>query len=76
FARGAIAVIPKSLACAPSGLLAGSMASDAQFTPMQAQGLSTIVFAGAEKMVAMGMGKIGASLISIVLTTLLMTSQQ
>jgi predicted branched-subunit amino acid permease len=44
FARGAIAVIPLSLACAPWGLLAGSMAIDAQFTPLQAQGLSAIVF--------------------------------
>jgi 4-azaleucine resistance transporter AzlC len=75
FARGAIAVIPLSLACAPWGLLAGSMAIDAQFTPVQAQGLSAIVFAGAAQLVAIGMVKSGASLISIVLTTLLLTSQ-
>jgi Predicted branched-chain amino acid permease (azaleucine resistance) len=75
FARGAIAVIPLSLACAPWGLLAGSMAIDAQFTPLQAQGLSAIVFAGAAQLVAIGMVKSGASLISIVLTTLLLTSQ-
>ncbi|CRM41296.1 Inner membrane protein YgaZ [Pseudomonas sp. 31 R 17] len=75
FTRGAIAVIPLSLACAPWGLLAGSMAIDAQFTPLQAQGLSAIVFAGAAQLVAIGMVKSGASLISIVLTTLLLTSQ-
>lgn len=75
FARGAIAVIPLSLACAPWGMLAGSMAIDAQFTPLQAQGLSAIVFAGAAQLVAIGMVKSGASLISIVLTTLLLTSQ-
>ncbi len=75
FARGAVAVIPLSLACAPWGLLAGSMAIDAQFTPLQAQGLSAIVFAGAAQLVAIGMVKSGASLISIVLTTLLLTSQ-
>ena len=57
FTRGAIAVIPLSLACAPWGLLAGSMAIDAQFTPLQAQGLSAIVFAGAAQLVAIGMVK-------------------
>ena len=75
FARGAIAVIPLSLACAPWGLLAGSMAIDAQFSPLEAQGLSAIVFAGAAQLVAIGMVKSGASLISILLTTLLLTSQ-
>lgn len=75
FSRGAIAVIPLILACAPWGLLAGSMAINAQFTPLEAQGLSAIVFAGAAQLVAIGMVKSGASLISIVLTTLLLTSQ-
>ena len=75
FARGAIAVIPLSLACAPWGLLAGSMAIDAHFSPLEAQGLSAIVFAGAAQLVAIGMVKSGASLVSILLTTLLLTSQ-
>jgi len=70
FARGAIAIIPLSLACAPWGLLAGSTAIDAQFTPLESQGLSAIVFAGAAQLVAIGMVKSGASLISILLTTL------
>ena len=39
------------------------------------EGLSAIVFAGAAQLVAIGMVKSGASLISIVLTTLLLTSQ-
>jgi hypothetical protein len=43
--------------------------------PLQAQGLSAIVFAGAAQLVAIGMVKSGANLISIVLTTLLLTSQ-
>src|SRR5476649_3008168 len=75
FGRGALAVIPLSLACAPWGLLAGSMAIDAQFTPLQAQGLSAIVFAGAAQLVAIGMIKSGASVLSIFMTTLLLTSQ-
>lgn len=75
FARGAIAIIPLALACAPWGLLAGSTAIDAQFTPLESQSMSVIVFAGAAQLVAIGMVKSGASLISILLTTLLLTSQ-
>jgi len=74
FSRGAIAIIPLSLACAPWGLLAGSTAIDAQFTPLEAQGLSTIVFAGAAQLVDIGMVKSGARQLSILLTTLLLTS--
>ncbi|MFP3515084.1 AzlC family ABC transporter permease [Pseudomonas sp. SIMBA_077] len=75
FIRGAIACLPLTLACAPWGLLAGSTAIDAQLTPMQAQGLSLFVFAGAAQLVAIGMLKGGASALSILITTLLLTSQ-
>ncbi len=57
------------------GLLAGSMAIDAQFTPLQAPRPFRHCVAGAAQLVAIGMVKSGASLISIVLTTLLLTSQ-
>lgn len=75
FTRGAIACLPLTLACAPWGLLAGSTAIDAQLTPLQSQGLSVFVFAGAAQLVAIGMIKGGASVLSILLTTLLLTSQ-
>lgn len=75
FIRGTIACLPLTLACAPWGLLAGSTAIDAQLTPMQAQGLSMFVFAGAAQLVAIGMIKGEASVLSILLTTLLLTSQ-
>lgn len=75
FLRGAVAIIPLSLATAPWGLLAGSMAIEASLTPLQAQGLSSIVFAGAAQLVAIGMLKGGAGVLSILLTTLLLTSQ-
>jgi len=75
FIRGAIACLPLTLACAPWGLLAGSTAIDAQLTPMQTQGLSLFVFAGAAQLVAIGMIKGGASALSILVTTLLLTSQ-
>lgn len=75
FAHGAIASLPLSLAVAPWGLLAGSMAIEANLSPLQGQGLSAIVFAGAAQLVAIGMLKGGANLFSILLTTLLLTSQ-
>ena len=75
FSRGAIACLPLTLACAPWGLLAGSTAIDAQLSPLQSQGLSLFVFAGAAQLVAIGMIKGGASVISILVTTLLLTSQ-
>jgi 4-azaleucine resistance transporter AzlC len=75
FLRGAVAVLPLSLACLPWGLLAGSLAVDAGLTPLQSQGLSTLVFAGAAQLVAIGMFKGGAGALSILITTLLLTSQ-
>lgn len=75
YTRGAIASLPLSLAVAPWGLLAGSMAIEANLTPLEGQGLSAIVFAGAAQLVAIGMLKGGANLFSILLTTLLLTSQ-
>ncbi len=75
YLQGSIACIPLSLAVAPWGLLAGSMAIEANLTPLEGQGLSAIVFAGAAQLVAIGMLKGGANLFSILLTTLLLTSQ-
>ncbi|WPO97607.1 AzlC family ABC transporter permease [Pseudomonas sp. HR96] len=75
FGRGAMAVLPLSFACAPWGLLVSSLAIGAGFTPVEGQGLSAIVFAGAAQLVAIGMVKGGASLLSIFVTTLLLTSQ-
>ncbi|MDE1164737.1 MAG: AzlC family ABC transporter permease [Pseudomonas sp.] len=75
FGRGALAAMPLTLAVAPWGLLAGSMAIEAKLTPLQSQGLSVFVFAGGAQLVAIGMLKSGASLLSILLTTLLVTSQ-
>nr|WP_314481669.1 AzlC family ABC transporter permease [uncultured Pseudomonas sp.] len=75
FLQGTIAILPLSLAVAPWGLLAGSMAIEANLSAWEGQGLSAIVFAGAAQLVAIGMLKSGASLASILLTTLLLTSQ-
>ncbi len=51
------------------------MAIAANLSAWEGQGLSAIVFAGAAQLVAIGMLKSGASLASILLTTLLLTSQ-
>lgn len=75
FYKGAMAVLPLSFACAPWGLLVGSLAIGAGFSPLQGQSFSLIVFAGAAQLVAIGMIKSGASLLSILITTLLLTSQ-
>ncbi|MDB6447038.1 AzlC family ABC transporter permease [Pseudomonas sp. 21TX0197] len=75
FWKGSMAVIPLSLACAPWGLLVGSLAIDAWMTPLEGQGFSAFVFAGAAQLVAIGMIKTGASLPSILVTTFLLTSQ-
>lgn len=75
FLRGAIDVVPLSLAVAPWGLLAGSLAIEANLTPLEGQSLSLMVFAGGAQLVAIGMLKGGASVFSILLTTLLVTSQ-
>ncbi|WP_342648821.1 AzlC family ABC transporter permease [Pseudomonas sp. REB1044] len=75
FVQGSLAIVPLSLAVAPWGLLAGSMAIEADLSAWQGQGLSAIVFAGAAQLVAIGMLKSGAGVLSILLTTLLLTSQ-
>ena len=75
FLRGAIAIMPLSIAVLPWGLLAGSLAIEAGLSPLHGQGLSAIVFAGAAQLVAIGMLKGGAGFLSIMLTTLLLTSQ-
>jgi predicted branched-subunit amino acid permease len=75
FSRGALAVLPLSLACAPWGLLVGSLAIGAGLTPLESQGLSAIVFAGAAQLVAIGMMKSGTGMFTIFVTTLLLTSQ-
>lgn len=75
FLKGAIDIMPLSLAVLPWGLLAGSLAIDAGLSPLHGQGLSAIVFAGAAQLVAIGMLKGGAGFFSIMITTLLLTSQ-
>lgn len=73
--KGALAVMPLSIAVIPWGILAGSLALDAGLNPFESQAMSAIVFAGAAQLVAVGMIKAGLGLGSILITTLLITSR-
>jgi len=75
FWQGCLAILPLSIAVIPWGILAGSLAIDAGLSPLESQAMSAIVFAGAAQLVALGMIKTGAGLLSILMTTLLITSR-
>ncbi len=57
------------------GLLAGSFAIDTGLHPLEGQALSAILFAGSAQLVAMGMIKSGAGLVTMLLTTFFITSR-
>jgi 4-azaleucine resistance transporter AzlC len=73
--KGCIAMLPLSLAVVPWGFLAGSFAIDSGLTPMEGQAMSAILFAGAAQLVAMGMIKSGATLLTMVITIFFITSR-
>ncbi|WP_411990949.1 AzlC family ABC transporter permease [Agarivorans sp. DSG3-1] len=75
FAKGALAVLPLTIAVIPWGILAGSYAVEAGLSPLQSQAMSAILFAGSAQLVATGMFKLGAGLMSMLLTTMLITSR-
>ncbi len=71
--KGAIAMLPLSIAVLPWGLLAGSYAVDSGLSPFESQALSAIIFAGAAQLVAIGMIKAGAGIITMLVTTWFIT---
>ncbi|QIA64908.1 branched-chain amino acid ABC transporter permease [Vibrio astriarenae] len=73
--KGTIAMMPLSLAVVPWGFLAGSFAIDSGLTPLEGQAMSAILFAGAAQLVAMGMIKAGASVMTMVVTIFFITSR-
>nr|WP_245595574.1 AzlC family ABC transporter permease [Ferrimonas kyonanensis] len=73
--RGALAMLPLTLAVIPWGFLAGSAAIEAGLSPLQSQAMSAVVFAGAAQIAAIGMIKAGVGLGSLLLTTALITSR-
>ncbi|HHF2882239.1 TPA: AzlC family ABC transporter permease [Vibrio diabolicus] len=75
FWQGTLAMMPLSIAVLPWGLLAGSFAIDTGLHPLEGQALSAILFAGSAQLVAMGMIKSGAGLVTMLLTTFFITSR-
>jgi len=68
-------MIPLSVAVIPWGLLAGSFAIESGLTILESQALSAILFAGSAQLVATGMFKAGASLITMLIAILFITSR-
>ncbi|NAW70077.1 branched-chain amino acid ABC transporter permease [Vibrio sp. V27_P1S3P104] len=68
-------MLPLSIAVLPWGLLAGSFAIDAGLTLLEGQALSAILFAGSAQLVAIGMMKTGAGLMTLLMTTFFITSR-
>jgi predicted branched-subunit amino acid permease len=66
--RGVRDVAPLLLGVAPFGLVAGAAAVDAGLTPLQAVGLSVVVFAGASQLAAIDLFGSNAELLVILLT--------
>jgi 4-azaleucine resistance transporter AzlC len=75
FWKGTLASLPLSIAVLPWGLLAGSFAIDAGLNPFESQALSAILFAGSAQLVATGMIKAGAGLLTLLITTFFITSR-
>lgn len=75
FLKGALAVLPLTLAVIPWGILTGSFALDAGLDIFQSQAMSLFVFAGSAQLVSLGLIKAGVGMTSILLTSLLITSR-
>ncbi|MGB0359860.1 MAG: AzlC family ABC transporter permease [Endozoicomonas sp.] len=75
FLKGASALLPLTVAVIPWGVLTGSLAIESGLDPLQSQGLSAIVFAGAVQLAIMGLIQTGAGLISILVSALFITSR-
>ncbi|MGE8541236.1 MAG: AzlC family ABC transporter permease [Acinetobacter sp.] len=75
FRRGALDMLPLSIAVIPWGILAGSTAIQAGLSLMQAAGMSALVFAGAAQLVSLSMLNAGVSAAAIAITVFFITSQ-
>ncbi|MCW8345592.1 AzlC family ABC transporter permease [Vibrio sp. ZSDZ65] len=75
FLKGSLSMMPLSLAVVPWGFLAGSFAIESGLTFFEGQAMSAILFAGAAQLVAMGMIKSGATLLTMMVTIFFITSR-
>lgn len=75
FMQGMIAMLPLSIAVIPWGILAGSMAINADLSIPKAIAMSMLVFAGAAQLVSLGLHMSETSSLAILLTIFFLTSQ-
>lgn len=75
FLKGAVDMLPLSIAVIPWGILAGSMAIHAGLPWTKALAMSALVFAGAAQLVSLGLVMAGATAVSILLSVYFLTTQ-
>ncbi|WP_333663145.1 AzlC family ABC transporter permease [Acinetobacter sp.] len=75
FLQGIIKILPLCFAVLPWGLLAGSMAIQADLTTGQAIGMSALVFAGAAQLMTLGLVMAGTPALTIIISVFLITTQ-
>ena len=75
FFKGAIDMLPLSIAVIPWGILAGSMAIHAGLPWEKALAMSALVFAGAAQLLSLGLVIAGASTLSILVSVYFLTTQ-
>lgn len=73
--KGALDMLPLSLAVLPWGVLFGSLAVQRGFTSLETQAFSAIVFGGAVQIVAIELIADNASLFTILFSALVITSR-
>lgn len=73
--QGFLIILPLSIAVIPWGILAGSLAVEAGLFDIKAQAVSAIIFAGSVQLVGMGLVKAGASISTLLMTTLFLTTR-
>jgi len=73
--QGAIDILPISIAIIPWGLLAGSLAIETGLSPLQAQCLSLLVFAGAAQLAALNLIQLASPVLAILSSTFVISSR-
>ena len=74
-AKGFWDMLPLNLAVIPWGILCGSLAVQSGFSPLEAQLMSLLVFAGSAQLVAIELIVGNASLITILVTTFIISAR-
>lgn len=73
--RAIVDILPLSIAVIPWGILTGALAIQAGFTPLQAQLMSLLVFAGAAQLSIISLSAAGGGLLSIGASTFMISSR-